>query len=152
MDTREIVHTLNDLIETCKNGEHGFSICAEQAESLELKNLLATRSSDCKHAADELQTCVVRMGGEPEEHGTAAGAVHRGWVKLRAELSPKTDLAVLEECERGEDVALKHYRDALTHDLPHDVEALVQRQLLGAQANHDQIKMMRNQLRAQARA
>ncbi len=33
MDNKEVVSTLNDLIETCKDGEYGFRECAEHAKS-----------------------------------------------------------------------------------------------------------------------
>ena len=29
LDTKEVISTLNDLIETCKDGEKGFRVCAE---------------------------------------------------------------------------------------------------------------------------
>lgn len=36
MDKDEVISTLNDLIETCKDGEYGFRSCAEHADSSEL--------------------------------------------------------------------------------------------------------------------
>lgn len=74
--------------------------------------------------------------------------MHRGWVSVRGTLSGYTDLAMLDECERAEDAALARYRNALKEDLPSDIRAVVERQAQGAQRNHDQIKAMRNALRA----
>jgi uncharacterized protein (TIGR02284 family) len=86
-------------------------------------------------------------GGDPEDSGSVLGAVHRGWVSVKDALSVHSDRAVLEEAERGEDHALARYRKALKADLPEHVRALVQRQLAGAQANHDQVKMLRDSTR-----
>lgn len=143
-----VVDVLNELIETCKDGEHGFSACAKQAESTELKSLFATRAADCEHAAAELQTQVIQCGGKPVAHGTAAGALHRGWVAVRSSVSRYDDKAVLDECKRGEDVALDRYREALEEPLPPDVRGLVERHLQGVQRNHDQINALRNRVGA----
>ena len=89
-------------------------------------------------------------GGEAKESGSASGAIHRGWVSLRAALTKKDDLAVLEEAERGEDSALKAYREASSSNLPIDVAAVVRTQLEGTQRNHDQIKALRNSVKAAA--
>ena len=60
-----------------------------------------------------------------------------------------SDQAILDECERGEDVALSRYRKALKHgELPATVREVVERQMAGVQANHDQIKALRDGLRA----
>ncbi|WP_298925534.1 PA2169 family four-helix-bundle protein [uncultured Ramlibacter sp.] len=144
----DIVDTLDDLAETCKDGEYGFRACAEQAERQDLKALFLQRADDCRGAAQELYTQIRSLGGKPDDGGTAAGAMHRGWVSVKASLSTYDDKAVLEECERGEDHALAQYRKALKQDLPADVRILVERQLQGAQRNHDQVKALRDQFRA----
>jgi len=146
----DAVKVLNGLIEVSKDGEYGFKECAEHAKSPDIKSTLATRSRDCASAAGELQRLVATYGGKPEEGGTAGGALHRGWVSVRAALTKKDDLAVLEEAERGEDSALKAYREASSKNLPIDAAAVVRKQLEGAQRNHDQIKSMRDRFKAAA--
>ena len=149
MDNSEVVDVLNDLIETSKDGEYGFTTSAERATSVELKQTFLRRASDCARAAGELQALVVEYGGKAEDSGTVAGAVHRGWVSVRDALSGTTDQAILDECERGEDVALSRYRKARRREqLPPAVRQVVERQMAGVQANHDQIKALRDGLRA----
>lgn len=147
MDNRDTLSTLNELIETCKDGEYGFRQCAEHVRAAELRQLLVRRADDCREAATELQNEVVRLGGTPDTHGSASGALHRGWVAVRAKLSTLEDVALLEECERGEDAALARYRAALRHALPESVRMLVERQCDGVQRNHDQVKALRDSLR-----
>lgn len=146
----DTIDTLNDLIETTKDGEYGFRQCAEQAKAPELKQLLADRAAQCAEGAGELQSLVASLGGKPDQGGSASGAMHRGWVSVRSTLSSFTDLAVLEECERGEDKALARYRKALNEPLPANVQSIVERQARGVQANHDLIRDRRNALRAAA--
>ena len=150
MDRENVAETLNDLIENCKDGEYGFRTCAEHAKSTSIKSVFTQRAADCGQAAQELQTLVTRFGGSPDTGGTAAGAVHRGWVAVRGALSFNDDQAMLNECERGEDIALNRYRKALEEDLPADVEQVVRRQYEGARHNHDQIKALRDSNKATA--
>jgi uncharacterized protein (TIGR02284 family) len=151
MDSSKVVGVLNDLIETSKDGEYGFTTCAERATSVELKQTFLRRASDCAGGVRELQALVVQHGGKAEDGGTVAGAVRRGWVTVKDALSGHKDQAVLDECERAEDVALSRYRKALKQDdLPATVRQVVERQMAGVQANHDQIKALRDGLRARS--
>lgn len=148
MNTENVIDTLNDLIETCKDGEYGFRSCAEHIQSPDIRSMMIERAADCQTAANELQSYVSQYGGEPEDGGTASGAVHRGWVAVKGKLMGYTDLAMLEECERGEDVAKARYRSALKEDLPETIRAVVDRQYQGVMRNHDQIRALRDRLKA----
>src|SRR4030095_11591003 len=114
----------------------------------ELRETFLGRAKDCAKGAADLQELISRLGGDPQEHGSIAGAVHRGWVSLKAVASERTDLAILEECERGEDVAKARERKALDEKLPDHVRSIVQRQYDGVQRNHDQIRDLRDRYRA----
>ncbi|MDD1968443.1 PA2169 family four-helix-bundle protein [Pseudomonas sp. NPDC090203] len=148
---KEAVSLLNDLIETSKDGEKGFHTSAEDIKNPEIKAYFLSRSSECATAVRELQAEVRALGGDPENSSTAAGTVHRLWVELKAAVTGKSDEAVLNEVERGEDHALKAYRDAqqkaVEKALPTNVVSLIQRQLAGVQANHDKVKALRDSVR-----
>lgn len=148
MSTDDVADTLNDLLESYRDGEYGFKECAEHMKVEDIKTLLLRHADECRAAAAELASQIRQLGGTPDEGGTASGSLHRGWVSVRGQLSGYTDLAMLNECERGEDAALARYRKALWEDLPPAIRALVERQAQGAQRNHDQIKAMRDALRA----
>lgn len=149
MKNAEVIDVLNDLIENCRDGEQGFNACAEHTQSSELREVFHACSRDCNGAALELQSLVSQKGGTPESGGTASGAVHRGWVAVKGSIGGYTDLAMLEECERGEDVAKARYKKALEQDLPIDIQMVLTRQYDGAIRNHDQIRFLRDQLRVQ---
>ncbi|MGV3726164.1 PA2169 family four-helix-bundle protein [Hydrogenophaga sp.] len=148
MNDKQTISTLNNLIETCKDGEYGFKASAEHAVNPQIKDLFLARAQDCRQAAAELQTIVMQQGGKPEDSGTATGTVHRGWVAVKGTLAGYTDLAMLEETERGEDAALARYRSALKEELPQDIRSVLEVQLQGVQRNHDQIRTLRDQHRA----
>ncbi len=145
MDNKDVIDELNTLIETCKDGEYGFLSCAEHVRSTSLREVFAQRAADCRQACGELQQLVRQHGGTPEDDGSTSGALHRGWVAVKGTLTGYSDVAMLDECERGEDAAVARYRKAAQKDLPADVMNVVQRQMAGVLRNHDQIKMLRDQ-------
>ncbi len=144
---KDVVAVLNDLLENARDGEYGFKTCAEQVETARAKALFAARATSCRQAGEELIQLIRKYGGEPADGGTAAGALHRGWVQVKGAVGADSELSILESCERGEDSAVARYRKALKQALPPDVLAVVQAQADGAQRNHDDIRDMRNAAR-----
>jgi len=148
LSTDKTISVLNDLIETCKDGEYGFQSSAEHVKNPELQQVFTARAAECRKGAEVLQAQVRQLGGEADEGGSASGAIHRGWVAVKGTLSGYGEKAMLEECERGEDAALARYRDALKEDLPPNVRAVVERQYEGVKRNHEQIRTLRDRARA----
>ena len=151
MDTKDLINALNDLIETCKDGEYGFSSSAEHLRNAEVRELFMRRADGCHTAAAELRTQVQALGGDAEDSGTVVGAAHRGWVAVKGKLAGYSDKSILEETERGEDSAMNRYRRVLQMDLPQDVRGIVERQFLGVQRNHEQVRSLRDHARAAER-
>nr|WP_217346389.1 PA2169 family four-helix-bundle protein [Noviherbaspirillum sp. L7-7A]MBV0880804.1 PA2169 family four-helix-bundle protein [Noviherbaspirillum sp. L7-7A] len=148
MNNDDVISTLNDLIETCKDGEQGFRTCAEDIKDAQMKSFFTTRAQSCAEAAAELQQEVRTLGGNPETSSSIAGALHRRWVDIKGLVTGKDDEAILNECERGEDLAKRSYETALGKSLPANIKVIVERQYNGVLKNHDQVKAMRNQVRA----
>ena len=144
------VDILNTLIETSKDGEYGFRASAEYLKSPDIRRLFLQRAEECRQAVDELQAQVRQYGGRAEDSGTAAGAVHRGWVAVKGTLAGYSDKVILEETERGEDQAMRAYREALDAQLPPEARSLVERQFEGLKRNHAQVRALRDQARQAA--
>jgi len=145
---KETIAVLNDLIETSKDGEKGFMACANDVKNVELKQVLTKHSQECAQAAAELQTEVRALGGEAENSTSVSADLHRHWVDLKSMVTGKSEEAILNEAERGEDHAKAVYEKALKKDLPSNVRSIVERQYHGVQRNHDQVKALRNIARA----
>lgn len=150
LSDEDVVDVLNDLLENARDGEYGFKTCAEQVETPSPKQLFLTRAEGCRQAGEELMQLIRTYGGEPASGGTAAGAMHRGWVQLKGSVGADSELSILESCERGEDSGIARYRKALKQALPAAVRTVVQRQAEGAQRNHDQIRDLRDQAKAKS--
>jgi uncharacterized protein (TIGR02284 family) len=144
----EIVSVLNVLIETSKDGEAEFRKATEDASSPDLKALLMRCAQLCTEAVAELQSAVRALGGTPGEHGSATGALHRGWVDVKSAVRHRGDHEILADCEKSEDGAKKRYREALDKPLPADIRALIERQYEGVLRNHNQIRDYRDQYAA----
>ena len=147
MDNNELIDTLNTLIETSRDGDKGFTACAEDAKDASLRAYFTLCATRCRQSVPPLEELVTRLGGTPEQLGSILGSMNRSWLNLRAAISSNSDLAVLEECERAEDVALRAYRRALEQELPADARAVVMVQLDGVQENHDRVRAMRDEKR-----
>lgn len=141
---------LNNLIETLKDGQEGFRAASEDVANSGLKSLFSKYSLQRARFAGELQELAHSLGeSDPADGGSVAGAVHRGWLNLKAALMSKDEHAVLAECERGEDVAVAAYRKALEQaDLPANVRSVIERQAADVKAAHDHVRNLRDSVPA----
>jgi uncharacterized protein (TIGR02284 family) len=134
--------TLNELIQTSKDGENGFRAAAASVEDSNLRRLLESYAQQRAEFVAELQLEVRRLAQDPVDTGHAAAALHRGWLDIKASLTGRDEAAVIAECERGEDIAVGVYQKALDSDLPADLRMVVQRQFLEVQQAHDHIRSL----------
>ena len=140
----DVISTLNGLIETCKDGQEGFKEAAEGVERSDLKSLFYEFSQQRSQFVGELQSLVRSLGGDPEKSGSVAGALHRGWINIKAAVTGKDDGAILNEAERGEDSAKNAFKDAIKEALPANVLETIQKQFAAVQAAHDRVKALRD--------
>ena len=150
MDNNDVIDTLNTLIETSRDGDKGFTACADDAKDAALRAYFTICATRCRESVGTLEVLVKQYGGSPEQSGSMLAPLSRAWLNLRAAISSDSDLAVLEECERAEDTAVHTYQHALTLELPLDVHALAKLQLNGVHENHDRVREMRNERRSVA--
>ena len=144
----DAVSTLNDLIETCRDGQKGFADAAEDAERADLKEIFNKYSAQRGKFVGELSSVVAGLGGKPAEMGHVAAAAHRGWLAVKTTVASRDDKAILEECERGEDYAKKAYTDALKENMPSSAQQVVTKQADEVRQAHDKIRDLRNATRA----
>lgn len=144
MSNDEVISCLNGLIQTCKDGQEGFREAAAGVERSDLRSLFAEFSQQRAEFAGVLQGLVRGLGGDPEDEGSISGALHRGWIDLKAALTGNDQEAILNECERGEDSAKENYAEALNDNLPANVRDIVEQQYQAVLAAHNRIKQLRD--------
>lgn len=140
----DVISLLNGLIETCKDGQEGFTSAAEGIDRSDLKTLFYEFGQQRSQFAGELQTLVQNLGGDPENSGSVTGSLHRGWINIKSAVTGRDEGSILNECERGEDSAKAAYQSALENALPSHVQDTVQAQYVAIQSAHDRIKALRD--------
>lgn len=148
MTNEEVISTLNGLIETCKDGQDGFKVAAEGVERSDLKSLFYECSQQRSQFAGELQSLVRELGGDPEQSGSLTAVLHRGFIDIKSIVTGKDETAILNECERGEDIAKAAFQKASEQDLPANVKTTVQNQFNTVKTTHDKIRDLRDSAKA----
>jgi uncharacterized protein (TIGR02284 family) len=137
-----VIATLNDLIETCRDGISGFRTAADGVSSPIAKEVFLSRVHLIEKGLGDLDAAVQRLGGDPTEHGHPAASMHRAWINIKSAVTLRDDKAIIDEVVRGEEVAVKHYRDALEKPLPADIRAMVEMQERGAELNLERARAL----------
>lgn len=145
MDSDTTISILNNLIETCKDGEIGFKTAADGVQNAAIKASFLEYSQQRAGFVRQLQDEVRKLGGDPETSGSMSGSLHRGWLNIKATVTGNDDHAIVEEAERGEDVAKAAYEDALKNALPSPARSIVQEQAIQVRAAHDHVRNVRDQ-------
>lgn len=140
---KEIISTINSLIETLKDGQEGFKQAAGAVKDSNLKSLFNEYSLQRSRFAGELQAEARQLGEpDPETSSSTSGAMHRAWINIKSAVTSGDDHSILAECERGEDSAVKEYTDALKEGLSPTVREIVEHQYNEIKAAHDRVKSL----------
>jgi uncharacterized protein (TIGR02284 family) len=144
MDNKDVLSVLEDLIETCKDGQKGYQDAASHAKRSDLKSYFNQLSLERARLAEDLRQELTRLG-EPDTKpsGSAAGAMRRAWVDTKVALGGG-DKSILNSLEAGEDSAKEAYQKALSKPLPSNIAEVVRQQAASVQKAHDHIKMLRD--------
>ena len=143
---KEIISTINGLIETLKDGQKGFLQASEAVSDSRLKSLFSEYSLQRAKFAGELQNEAITLGEHnPENTSSTAGAMHRAWINLKSAITSGDDHAILAECERGEDSAVAEYKKAMEEkELSSPIRDTISRQYTDVKNAHDRIKALRD--------
>lgn len=106
---------LESLIRITIDSAEGYERAAETAKSEQLKQVLREQSKKRRDTVAELNEELVRIGGNAQERGSAAGAVHHVWTRISDAFSDG-DEAATERVEEGEDYIESKFREALDHN------------------------------------
>jgi len=119
---------LNDLIQLCRDGENGYRDAAESVKDGFTQMLLKEFARRRSRFAAVLQGYVRAHGGTPQRKGSVAGSIHKSWMNFQCAIGKNDDRAIISECKRGEEFALRHYKQARSTDLPSDLLSILQMQ------------------------
>jgi uncharacterized protein (TIGR02284 family) len=141
----EVIDCLNDLIETCKDGQKGFREAAVRVGvdgEPELRTVLNVYAQQRAGFEAELQNEVLRRGGKPAASGHVSASFHRGWMDLKSAVTRSNESDILADCETGEKAALENYNDALKKNLPADLLDIVRTQQEEIRLAHERMRTL----------
>jgi uncharacterized protein (TIGR02284 family) len=148
MDENNAISVIENLIETCKDGQKGYRDAAQHVKRSDLKTYFNELSLERASCAGELEVELIRLG-KPDKKvsGSASAAMRRAWIDTKVALGGG-DKTILESVEQGEDDAKETYQKALSGSLPGNLMEIVRRQAEGVQRAHDKVKMLRDEAKA----
>ena len=142
--SEKISNRLNNLLAKTYDAEKGYKTAAEKVDMPSVKKFLSDKVRQRATFAHELKSEIMEYGQLPDQGGTVAGEIHRGWINLKAALSSNQTEKVLEEVERGEKASLDSYNEILKDRemiLPPSTEQLLTSQRNAIQAALNTSKM-----------
>jgi len=147
-NNKRVIEVVEELIETCRDGQNGYREAAEHIKDPELRSFFNDQSTERARFAGELENEVQRLGErDPNRKSSVTGTLHRAWMDLKASLGGG-DEAILNSAEQGEDEAKAAYEKAQREPLPQNILGIIRQQAQSVFAAHDHVKMLRDRRKA----
>lgn len=134
-----------ELVETLKDGERGYASAADKvrdSDHSEWAPTLQRLAEQRGHFHREIVDLGEDYGDDVDESGTAAAALHRGWIALKDALTGDDAGSVLSAAVTGEDHAVAEYEKALERDLSTGFREVVTKQHAAVVAAREEIKAL----------
>ena len=136
---------LNTLIGTLIDSIEGYQKAAADTTNQRFAEMFNARAQERQQVLTRLQAAVARLGGNPEDDGTTAGAVHRGWMNLKEAVLGQDDETIVKTVEEGEDYLKGKFTAALENvDLPAEARAAVEEAWTSVRAGHDEMSALKH--------
>ncbi|NGY36204.1 PA2169 family four-helix-bundle protein [Flavobacterium sp. XN-5] len=133
---KEIIDTLDGLIEILEDGKLGYTNAAEHVENAALKSEFLQHARERALYIVELQDEINRLGKSTDAAGGGVlGAIHRAWIDIKSTFTSGDTEAIVNACITGEEAAIEKYESALEkEELQPTQSALISKQLNGIKA------------------
>ena len=139
MNNNEVIFILNNLVETCNDGQKSFRLAAESIHNSEFRRLFNIFSQQRAQFVSELQAEIHRLGGTVSK-APETGPSERAWRNLKKPM--RDEAAIIAECQHEEEAAVNAYQEALKADLPLDVQYVIKRQYMDIKDAYDRIRIL----------
>ncbi|KAA9327473.1 PA2169 family four-helix-bundle protein [Hymenobacter busanensis] len=149
-DNKVLKTVLNELVETLKDGERGYSEALTDVKDQDLKEVFKKYALQRDGYLTELESAMHNLNMHPEEAkeskvDSVVGTAHRAWINIKSVVTGNDRHAILAECERGEDYAKKAYETASKAEgIPSEIKAIIDKQAQGIKEAHDTIRGLRD--------
>lgn len=134
---------LKDVVGICRAAEQGFRGAANSIKAPALRAMFEQYSQQRGDFANELLHAGRDLGIDVENPVGISGVLHAGWMELKGAFTGHSERQILEECERGEELSLKTYRQALNMNIDPTVRNILQRQAAEVETAAVRIRSLR---------
>ncbi len=110
-DAAELQNVLTRYIDSYD----GYHQAAEVVDSPTLAAAFLEIADRRKVIVQHVATLIVHQGEKVDPSGSPEAAIHRWWIRLRANMTDEEFKATLAECVRGEKELARTIQDALDH-------------------------------------
>ncbi|MCZ4341971.1 PA2169 family four-helix-bundle protein [Sphingomonadaceae bacterium G21617-S1] len=144
------ISTLNSLIATTIDSVDGYTEAAKDSQSGRFGALFTSRASERRQVASRLQQEVTRLGGKPEDDGTALAGAHRVFLDLKSMVTGQDEKAIINEVEAGEDHIKAKFEDAIRDtELSPAVRAIIEEAYVSVKEGHDEMRDLKHAMERQ---
>ena len=133
MNNQATINVMNTLIVTNNDRIEGYETATKETEEADLKDLFQRFIKTSKLCKSELVVAVKSLGVMPDEGTRITGKFFRVWMDVKAFLTGKDRISILNSCEYGENAAGNTYKETIDNNL-HALTSQEQT-MLNAQAN-----------------
>ncbi len=143
-ETIDIVHDLSDLLTRNYDAEKGYLKAAEKVKHEGLKNYMKARAQNRYDFGHDLKKIISGLDGKIYKGTSFEGDIHRMWMSFKDSIT-SGDVAIYEECIRGEKYFIEKYEDMLKDDsLPESLRAMLSKQLNAANKAMEDLQVMKD--------
>jgi uncharacterized protein (TIGR02284 family) len=142
-EQKEVVSTVNDLIEVCNERILGYRKAAEEVKDIELEALFERYALQTQSFVKELIPFSDQINAE--EVGTRfVGDAWRIWMDMKSALTNGGRESMLGAAITGEEAAIRSYENNLEENLPTEVRNIIFRQLGEIKSTYETLKSMKS--------
>lgn len=124
------ISALNTIITALYDGENGFKEAADTVENSALATRFRNLSQQRYDFGHAIKPFIKQLGGEVDKGGSPTASAHRVWIDFKTNFTGNDEVAVLNECVRGEESALKTYQEVIIDEkIPAAARAVLREQL-----------------------
>lgn len=131
-----------------QESELGIETMAGHIKNRGLKILLKTYADQRARFAEELLAAAGNPDEAPPVPRNLLASIHRGWIDIKASLTigrESVEQVVLAQAARGENAALRAYRNALQTPLPEEVQQMLQQQMAAIEKVSERLQKLAGQ-------
>ena len=146
---RHDIHILNSLIQTTIDSADGYRVASTEADDPGHRDLFGRRSFERRQVAEELQSTVRALGGDPAAEGSILAKAQRAFADVKHALM-RDDTGMIGAVEIAEDAVRTQFERALEDShISATTRESIRRAFSRVSEGRDEVRDLRHSLEGQ---